>query len=344
MALALAIAAVAPQQAAARKAPGFAADKQRKAIKHARTLNRIKAKAATKTAGTKTHVVFRPTKTTNVGHLNHTGAGTTTSNTSTPHATTLGTTTPHTGTQNTATQSTGTHTAGTQHFADVGPHLPHGPGTLAKVALALGVQPKYAAVHLRNMYFPIHRAPYRLMFGGAPKTFVALAALGIVRIDDGYWRPDGYLRISRRFCSGVSENGCQLHWRMVDFDGGGSAAQCVQYCPYAGAPPATLAVLPPPPPPPPANAACQVALFPQPNFAGEGAPTNETQPDLGATGWQNAVSSIQVQAGAWDAFTEPNFTGESMRLPTGNYATLPPGWDKKIASLQCVELGAISGQ
>lgn len=300
-----------------------AAVRNSKATQHANPVHTTSTPVHT----SRTNPVFRP----KMGHL-------------VPTTVKLNTGTPHIATPNIATPNTGTPHTGTPRFATFSPQLTHGPHAPAKVALSLSVKPNHPAVHLRNVYFPIHRAPYKLLFGGVPRTFVALAALGIVRIDGGYWRPDGYVRISRRFCSGVSEDGCQLHWRMVDFEGGGNAAQCVQYCPYSGAPPTTVAALPLPPPPPPANAACQIALFAQPSFGGEGAPTNETQPDLAAVGWQNAVASIQVQAGVWDVFTEANFSGESMRLETGNYPTLPQGWDKNIGSMQCVQLGAPSAQ
>ena len=46
----------------------------------------------------------------------------------------------------------------------------------------------------------------------------------------------------------------------------------------------------------------------------------------------------------WDFFTEANFSGESMRLQAGNFPTLPQGWDKKIASFQCVQRSVASAQ
>jgi hypothetical protein len=208
------------------------------------------------------------------------------------------------------------------------------------------VRPAYPAVHLRNVnaFFPIHRAPYALFVGGVARTFVPLAALGIARIDGAYWNPDGYVRVARRFCQGIEENGCRLHWRMVDFAGGGSDAQCVQYCPHTGPAPANFVEAPPHPPIPPANASCELTIFAEPSFGGGSAPTGESQPDVAAAGWQNAISSIQIQSGIWDFFADANFNGESMRLQAGNYATLPQGWDKKIASFQCVQRSVASAQ
>jgi hypothetical protein len=131
---------------------------------------------------------------------------------------------------------------------------------------------------------------------------------------------------------------------MVDFAGGGSDAQCVQYCPHTGPAPANFVEAPPHPPIPPANASCELTIFAEPSFGGGSAPTGESQPDVAAAGWQNAISSIQIQSGIWDFFADANFNGESMRLQAGNYATLPQGWDKKIASFQCVQRSVASAQ
>jgi hypothetical protein len=329
LAIVLASVAIAPLDAATKRPAHNPPPKPKPHA--AQQLRNFKAKTTVHAPVVHNHPAFRPAK------IGHGGSGT---GPKTPHVATPHTVSPVVATPHTATPLVATPHTGTPHIEAAGPHLTHGPHTPGQVALSLNVKPKHPAVHVHNQFFPIHHAPFKLIFGGVPKTFIALATLGIVRIDSGYWQPDGYVAISRPFCSGVSENGCQLHWRMVGFEGGGAAAQCVQYCPYSGPPPAQLAAMPLPPPPPPANGVCQIALFAQPNFGGEGSPTSETQPDLAASGWQNAVSSIQVQAGTWDVFTQPNFAGESMRLDTGKYPTLPQGWDKNIGSLQCVQSGA----
>jgi hypothetical protein len=201
------------------------------------------------------------------------------------------------------------------------------------------VRPSHPVIFRNNVYFPIIRTPYFVYTGGIRRFFVPVAALGVAYIGGTYWDPDGYVSVARRYCSGVSENGCNLHWRMVDFANGGSEQQCVQYCPHSGPPPAKFAELPPPPPPPPANASCQLAIFADPNFGGASAPTGDAQPDLAVTGWQNAISSIQIKSGTWDFFTDANFGGASMRLQAGPVPNLPPDWDKKIGSFQCVQIG-----
>jgi hypothetical protein len=282
---------------------------------------------------------------TKVGSLNPGPHNTGTTNTGNTKTGTTNTGTTNNGNTKTGTTNTGNTNAGTPK---TGPNvLPHGPSQPVKVTVNLTVRPTYPAVHLHNVnaFFPIHRAPYAIFIGGVARTFVPLAALGIARINGGYWNPDGYVRVARRFCQGVAENGCMLYWRNVDFaGGGGSDAQCVQYCPHTGPAPANFVEAPPQPPAPPANASCDLTIFGEANFGGSSAPTGQSQPDVSATGWQNAISSIQIQSGVWDFFTDANFSGESMRLQAGQYATLPQGWDKKIASFQCVQRSVASAQ
>jgi Beta/Gamma crystallin len=200
-------------------------------------------------------------------------------------------------------------------------------------------RPAHPAVLLNNRYVPIIRSQYFLYLHGVRKYFIPASALGVAYIGASYWDPDGYVSVLRRYCSGISENGCTLHWRVVDFTDGGSEQQCVQYCPHSGPPPAKFAELPPPPPFPPATASCQLSIFAEPNFGGASAASGDDQATLAESGWQNAISSIQIRAGTWDFFTDANFGGATMRLLAGPVPSLPPDWDKKIGSFQCVQRG-----
>jgi hypothetical protein len=221
----------------------------------------------------------------------------------------------------------------------LGPHgplatparLPGGPNALA------GAKPKFPVVTVNNKYFPINKGQKYMYVGGFKKFFVPLGVLGVVLIGGSYWYPDGYVSIAGPACTGYTPDGCELHWREVDFADGGDAPQCVQYCPQVGPPPAQIATLPPPPPIP--QGACQMTIFSDPNFGGSSAPTGDNQPSLAESGWQNAVSSIQVQAGTWDFFPEDNFGGNPIRLTAGPYPMLAPDWDKKINSFMCVQPG-----
>jgi hypothetical protein len=232
-----------------------------------------------------------------------------------------------------------------------GPGLRPGPGHPGGPPVVLGPGgvghrvPPFPVTPIGNRFYPIVRGPRYVWWGGYRRAFVPLAVLGLVAIGGSYWYPDGYVSVAQPYCGGYTPDGCQLTWRMVDFEGGGEAPQCVQYCPQAGPPPelgpgqapARVASLPPPPPPPPANGTCQMTIFAEPNFAGAAAPTSDAQPALGEAGWLNEISSIQVQSGEWEFYPEENFGGVSMRLDPGDYPNLAPEWTKRIGSFQCVQ-------
>jgi Beta/Gamma crystallin len=201
------------------------------------------------------------------------------------------------------------------------------------------VKPGFPVVNINNKFWPVLKGPKFMWVGGYKKFFIPVGLLGVTLIGGSYWYPDGYVSIAGPVCAGFTPDGCQLRWRMVDFEDGGAEPQCVQYCPQVGPPPAQVATLPP------AlafaeNGACQVTIFADPNFNGISAPTGDSQPNLSQAGWQNEISSIQVQAGTWDFFSEENFGGESIRLPAGPYPMLAPEWSKRIGSFMCVQPGA----
>ncbi len=200
------------------------------------------------------------------------------------------------------------------------------------------MKPKFPVVTVNNKYFPIVKGQKYIYLGGRRRLFVPFGALGVVLIGSSYWYPDGYVSIAGPYCAGDTPDGCQLHWRMVDFTDGDGEPQCVQYCPQAGPPPAQVATLPPPPPLP-SQGTCQLMIYAEPDFAGTSAPASENQPSLSVSGWQNAISSIQVQSGTWDFFTDDDYGGNTLRLASGTYPMLTPDWDKKINSMMCVEPG-----
>lgn len=221
--------------------------------------------------------------------------------------------------------------------------LKPGPGGLKPVKPGPGgptlIKPAFPVVNVNNKFFPILKGPKFIWIGGYRRFFVPVGVLGVVLIGGSYWDPDGYVSIPAPACAGFTPDGCRLHWRMVDFEDGGAAPQCVQYCPRVGSPPPQVATLPPPAPVP-ENGACQVTIFSDQNFAGNSAPTGDAQPDLSQSGWRNEIASIQVQAGTWDFFSDENYGGESLRLPAGPYPILAPEWSKRIGSFMCVEPGA----
>jgi len=209
-----------------------------------------------------------------------------------------------------------------------------GPGGLG------GIRPNFPVITAHNRFFPIARGQRFVWWGGYRRTFIPLAALGVVLIGGAYWYPDGYVSVAQPLCTGLTPDGCQLNWRVVDFEDGGGVPQCVQYCPQVGPPPARVAELPPPPPPAPANGTCEMTIFADPNFGGLSAPTAENQAALSQAGWLNEISSVQVQSGTWEFYADENFGGASMRLTPGTYPNLAPEWTKRIGSFQCVEPSA----
>jgi hypothetical protein len=226
--------------------------------------------------------------------------------------------------------------------------LKQGPGPQAAAAGGMKqgpggfqqVKPGFPSVSMNNRFWPIQKGPKFMWIGGARRFFVPVGLLGVALIGGSYWYPDGYVSMAGPACFGFTPDGCQLHWRMVDFEDGGGEPQCVQYCAQAagGPPPAAAAPLLPPP----AlmqSGNCELTIFSDPNFAGLSAPTSDNQPVLAQTGWQNEISSVQVKSGTWDFFSGENFGGESMRLTSGEYPTLAPEWTKRIGSFMCVAPG-----
>lgn len=221
--------------------------------------------------------------------------------------------------------------------------LKFGPGKPAfSPALRPGgapLRPAFPVVSMHNRFWPILRGPKFIWLAGHRRFFVPVGLLGVALIGGSYWYPDGYVSIAGPACTGFSPDGCQLQWRIVDFEDGGGAPQCVQYCPQAGPPPAQVAELPPAPALA-QNGTCEVTIYAEPEFGGLSAPTSDSQPALSETGWKNEISSIQVRAGTWDFFSAENFGGESLRLAAGSYPMLAPEWNKRIGSFMCVEPGA----
>jgi hypothetical protein len=193
-------------------------------------------------------------------------------------------------------------------------------------------------VSLNNRVWPMYRGPHRIWWGGGWRTFVPFTALGAVLVGGAYYYPDAYISIARPYCSGVTPDGCQLNWQMVEFEGGGGEWQCVQYCARPGMPPPAQVVTLAAPPPAPAGR-CELTLFAEPGFGGVSAPTGEDQPRLAEVGWKNQIGSVQVQAGTWDFFADDEFAGESMRLAPGPYPQLGPDWTRRIGSFMCVQGG-----
>jgi hypothetical protein len=210
-----------------------------------------------------------------------------------------------------------------------------GPGQISKAAFkpAAGAQ----FVKLGKINAPLWKSgPKKIWWGNKWKVFVPLTALGVVALGGAYYYPDAYLTVARPYCEGITPDGCRLNWQRIDFEDGDGDWQCVQYCrrPGMAPPPRTVAFAAAPPM---AQGACELAIFSEPNFSGTNATATTEQPRLGEIGWQNQIASVRVASGTWDFFSDPEFTGDTMRLQPGTYADLGPQWAKRAGSFMCVQ-------
>lgn len=226
-----------------------------------------------------------------------------------------------------------------------------GPGQIVPAKPAV-----FPVIKVGNKVAPLYKGQKYIWIGGYKKLFIPIVALGVVAIGTSYYYPDAYVALGQPYCSGITPDGCRLNYQLVALDGGGTAAQCVQYCPRPSVTirPAQVVEMPPPPPPlqavaaappqggapaPQGGSGCEVMVFAEPNFAGAGVPATEDQPLLGESGWLNQIASIQVQAGVWDFYADEQYQGGAMRMQPGNYPTLDPEWTKNIGSFLCVQPG-----
>ena len=79
--------------------------------------------------------------------------------------------------------------------------------------------------------YSVWRSGYRVRRGGGWRTFVALGTLGALAIGAYEYYPYAYIEAPEEYCDGLTEDGCQLVFDNVETLEGGSAGQCVAYCP-----------------------------------------------------------------------------------------------------------------
>jgi hypothetical protein len=81
---------------------------------------------------------------------------------------------------------------------------------------------------------------------------------------------------------------------------------------------------------------CLVEIYSQVALTGPSSAVAADQPRLSEYGWDKQISSLNVKSGTWDFYSEPDYGGQMMQLPPGQYANLE-GWDKQISSLMCTQ-------
>lgn len=90
------------------------------------------------------------------------------------------------------------------------------------------------------------------------------------------------------------------------------------------------------PPPAPVGGACELAVFWEPNFAGERMVAKEDMPYVGDQ-WNDHVTSIQIKAGSWEFYQDPEYGGDMVKMTPGPYPQLEDNFSGKISSFRCVK-------
>jgi hypothetical protein len=80
--------------------------------------------------------------------------------------------------------------------------------------------------------YSVWRSGYRVRHGSGWQTFVALRTLTAIAIGSRHYYPYAYITAPRPYCTGLTEDGCQLMWQDVETIEGDIVSQCVAYCPW----------------------------------------------------------------------------------------------------------------
>jgi len=171
---------------------------------------------------------------------------------STPTAATRKVTTPTTATRKVTTRTTATHKVSTPTTATRKVTTP----TTAARKVTPGVAPKIVspsgdkahvvtAGKLRGVpasgagkatvlghNYSVWRSGYRVRHGNGWLTFVALRTLTSIAIGSRHYYPYAYITAPQPYCTGLTEDGCQLMWQDVETIEGDIVSQCVAYCPW----------------------------------------------------------------------------------------------------------------
>jgi hypothetical protein len=190
----------------------------------------------------------------------------------------------------------------------------------------------------RGRHWGYWRGPRHIWIGGILRRLVLYSAIPAVYYGTQAYYPQGYVAMARPYCGGQTEDGCNLVWRDVPTEDGGSVPQCVQFCPQGVSPqPVAVSSAQTAPEPMGNEGACEFKAFSEPDLQGESFTTTDNYPTMQE--WNDQIGSIQVTAGTWEFFSDENYGGESMRLTPGDYRTLGDNWNFQISSFMCSEPG-----
>jgi hypothetical protein len=85
---------------------------------------------------------------------------------------------------------------------------------------------------IRGHSYSVWRSGYRVRHDGGWRTFVALSALTAIAVGSSQYYPYAYVSAPQPYCSGLTADGCELHWQDVETIEGDVVSQCVAYCPW----------------------------------------------------------------------------------------------------------------
>jgi hypothetical protein len=80
--------------------------------------------------------------------------------------------------------------------------------------------------------YSVYRNNYRVRRNGRFYTFVGLGLLAPLAIGGTAYYAYAYLNVPEDYCSGLTEDGCEMVYREIDTVEGGELEQCTAYCPW----------------------------------------------------------------------------------------------------------------
>ena len=115
----------------------------------------------------------------------------------------------------------------------VAPRVATPAGRAVTAARLRGVPVRGAGrTYIRGHRYTTWRSGYRFRYRGGWRTFVAIGALTAIMVGSSQYYPYAYISAPQPYCSGLTADGCELHWRSVETIEGGVISQCVAYCPW----------------------------------------------------------------------------------------------------------------
>jgi hypothetical protein len=87
-------------------------------------------------------------------------------------------------------------------------------------------------VYAGRNYTYWRRGPWRVRYNDGWRTFVAVSLVAPIVVGAATYYPYAYISAPADVCEGITEDGCQLTWTEVETVEGGTAPQCVAYCPW----------------------------------------------------------------------------------------------------------------